>query len=58
MGEYNKELCDERHNNLDKALDRLFSKIDIVASRLNWFYVIAILTLGGVVTNLVVMYLK
>lgn len=51
MNEYNKELCDERHSNIEKTFQRLFNKIDAVSAKLNWFYLLAIATLIGVVAN-------
>lgn len=57
-GDFNKPLCDERHDNLDKALTRVFNKFDAVSEKfekagqkLNWFYVITITTLLGVLAN-------
>jgi len=52
MENYNKELCDERHGNIEKTFSRLFDKIDKVANKLNWFYVITIATLALVIANL------
>lgn len=57
--EYNKELCDERHSNLDGALTRVFKKFDSVGEKiektngkLNWFYIVAIGTLLAGIANL------
>lgn len=62
--EYNKELCEERHENLDKALTRVFGKFDAVGKKfdlfnckLNWFYIITIATLIGVVGNIAMIVL-
>jgi len=59
VSEYNKELCDERHENLDKALTRVFTKFDKVSAKfdkfngkLNWFYIVTISTLLAVLANL------
>ena len=51
--EYNKELCDERHHNIKDTFDRLFRKVEQIMTRLLWFYLLAILTLVGVIANLV-----
>jgi hypothetical protein len=58
MAEYNKELCDERHSNLSEALGRVFKKFDTVSSKfdklntkLNWFYIVTIATLLGMIAN-------
>jgi hypothetical protein len=58
MAEYNKELCDERHSNLSEALGRVFKKFDTVSlkfdklnTKLNWFYIVTIATLLGMIAN-------
>ena len=62
--EYNKELCEERHENLDKALTRVFGKFDKIGKKfdsfngkLNWFYIITIATLIGMVGNIAMIVL-
>ena len=44
--EYNKDLCTERHQKIDKQLEQLFA-------RLNWFYLLIIATLATSIANLV-----
>jgi hypothetical protein len=51
--EYNKGVCEERHVNIKETFNRLFNKVEKLMSRLLWFYVLAILTLAGVIANLV-----
>ena len=45
-GVYDEKLCDERHEGITKLIDKLFN-------RLNWFYVITIVTLIATVANLI-----
>ncbi len=52
MSEFNKELCEERHENIEKTHSRLFTALDKHSIKLNWFYGVAILTLVGVIANL------
>ena len=63
-GSYNKEFCDERHKNLKETIDEMKSDITSIANilrestdalhtKINWFYVIAIITLAGVIANFV-----
>lgn len=60
--EYNKELCDERHQNIDLQLSHTHAiikdfkqetkdNIKQLFTRLNWFYIIAIATLIGIVAT-------
>jgi len=45
-GSYNKEWCDGRHEKIDILIEKVFN-------RLNWFFVVVILTLGAAVANLI-----
>lgn len=53
MGEeYLKELCDEKHKNIDRNVEDIKKNVNLIFIRLNWFYVIAITTLGGVLVSI------
>ncbi len=47
--EFNKDLCDERHLNIHQYINELKAEIKALNTRLNWFYIIAIVTLVGVI---------
>ena len=45
-GEFNKQLCDERHDVIEKKMDTLFKKFDLLS------VLITLLTIIGIVANL------
>jgi hypothetical protein len=45
MTDFNKELCDEKHRNLEELVKTINTSIQSLYTRLNWFYLIAITTL-------------
>lgn len=45
MDEFNKDLCNERHKNIDALITKMDKFIDTIFSRLNWFMVTAIVAL-------------
>ncbi len=49
--EFNKDLCNERHKNVELMFGKIDKNIESLFGRLNWFYVIAIITLVGVVAS-------
>lgn len=60
--EYNQALCDERHRNIDIRLTQTHTtikefkqetkeNIKQLFTRLNWFYILAILTLAGIIAT-------
>lgn len=50
--EYNKELCDERHKNIDYAFQRLFKNVEELSKMWGRFLLVTIATLLGVVLNI------
>lgn len=51
MNEFNRELCDERHRALAEALHEIKENTNKLFNRMNWFYILAIMTLAGVIAN-------
>lgn len=51
--EFNKELCEERHDKIEQTFSRLFREIKDQSIKLNWFYIIAIMTLAGIVATFI-----
>lgn len=42
---FSKQLCDERHQNVEKLINKIDKSLDLLFVRLNWFYLLAITTL-------------
>lgn len=62
---YNKELCEERHGNIDKAFGRVFKKVEELgiklekfSGKLAGFLVAIILTLLGILLNIAITLLS
>ena len=54
MDEYNKDFCNERHDNIDKSLGSISNNVQKLFDRLDKFYIVAIGTLmTGVLTGVV-----
>lgn len=62
--EYNEALCNEKHATIQRDMDDrkndinnignlMRESIDALHKKLNWFYVITIATLAGIVANFV-----
>ena len=49
---YNKELCEERHENVEKGFERAFKKIGDMGKILTRFYLLAISTLVAIIINI------
>ena len=56
--EFVKDLCDERHKNVEKVLVSIDTKIDTLFNRLNWFYLAVISALASGVTTITVLLIK
>jgi len=57
MGEeYNKELCEERHVNIEKAFERAFKKLGGLSNKLTGFLIVTISTLIAVIINIIMTY--
>lgn len=56
MAEYNKELCEERHRNIEKGFEQAFAKVGGVSKKLTGFLIVTISTLIAVIVNLVLTY--
>jgi len=54
--EYNKELCEERHINIEKAFDRAFKKLGAMSNKLTGFLIITISTLIAVILNILLTF--
>ncbi len=57
--EFNKDLCEEKHINIEKAFGniektfgRLFTKTNGINNRLNWFFIVSITTLLSVIASI------
>lgn len=48
-----KELCDLRHKPLEGYFKKIDNKFDILFGRIWWIYLFIILSLGGIVTNII-----
>jgi|WetSurMetagenome_2_1015567.scaffolds.fasta_scaffold38899_3 hypothetical protein len=55
MDGYNKELCDERHENVTLMITKMDKLMDTLFSRMNWFMLTAI---AALITALVDVLLK
>ena len=53
MEDYNKELCEERHEKIEETFSRLFREIKDQSTKLNWFYILTIGTLVGIVATFI-----
>jgi len=58
MEQFNKEVCQIKHTGIDDKLDgindmldKADKKIDLLFNRLNWFYILVITALGGIVAT-------
>jgi hypothetical protein len=56
MEPYNKELCEERHQYIRDFTVEVKNEMSVIHKKLNWFYLIAITTLVGVIINLLKSY--
>ncbi len=56
--EYSKEACEERHKHITMMLEKIDKSIDTLFSRLNWFYVTAIVMIVASSSSLVMTLLK
>ena len=54
--EYNKELCEERHENIKEGFDRAFLKMGNISKTLNRFLLLTISTLIAVILNIVITF--
>lgn len=56
--EYNRDLCEERHKNVDRNITDMRSemndKFETLFGRLNWFYLLAIGTMATCIGSLAV----
>ena len=55
MEPYNKELCDERHQNIALMISKMDKLMDTLFSRMNWFMLTAI---AALITALIDVLLK
>ena len=53
-GEYNKELCDERHHFITKGFEKMDIRLKKVENRFLAIITTVLLTLVGVIINLIV----
>ena len=53
MNEFNIEVCNLQHKGIDEKLEGIETKIDLLFNRLNWFYVLVITCLGGIITTVI-----
>jgi len=51
--EYNRELCDERHDHQDQKIDTLFAKYDALEKQLRAIIMLLVANLVGIVVSLV-----
>jgi hypothetical protein len=51
--DFNRELCDERHKNIEGMLTKIDKNVDTLFIRLNWFFILAIATLVSAGTSIV-----
>lgn len=56
--EFVRDLCDERHKNVEKVLVSIDTKIDTLFNRLNWFYLAAISALASGVSAVTILLIK
>jgi len=54
--DYNKDLCEERHENIKEGFDRAFAKMGILSATLNRFLLLTISTLIAVVINIIITF--
>lgn len=54
--EYNKELCEERHENIKEGFERAFTKMGSLSKTLNRFLLLTISTLLAVLLNIALTY--
>jgi len=53
MNDFNKEVCNLQHKGIDEKLEGIETKIDLLFTRLNWFYVLVITCIGGIITTVI-----
>lgn len=53
-GVFNKELCEERHANIEKGFERAFNKLGELSKKLNGFLIATISTLIAVLLNILI----
>lgn len=51
--EYNRALCDYKHNEIEKTFKRSFKTIDKLNGKIGWFIMLIIATLATGIANLV-----
>lgn len=56
MAEFNKELCEERHENIKDGFERAFAKMGALGKTLNRFLLLTISTLIAVLLNILLTY--
>lgn len=52
MEDYNKELCERVHKDMDEKIKALFDKFETLDGRINKFYLLAISTLVTLLFNI------
>lgn len=58
MPEFNKELCDERHENIKDGFERAFGKMGSLSKTLNRFLLFTISTLIAVILNILLTFMN
>jgi len=56
MNEFNKELCDEKHDNIEKGFERVFREIRGLTKMWNRFLLLTLSTLIAVIVNIVLTF--
>ena len=51
---FSTKLCDERHTNITCDMQSIQNSIEKLDKRLNWFYIICLITLGTSLANLAI----
>ena len=56
MNEFNKDLCEERHDSIEKTFSRVFEEIKGVTKMWNRFLIVTLSTLIAVILNIILTF--